>query len=60
MCVCVFACFVVVVVVAFILLKKCPMLSGFINFIFNSFVISYWMYFGLIERKKNKKKVKDV
>ena len=28
------------------------MLSCFINFIFNSFVISYWMYFVVIERKK--------
>ena len=38
------------------LLKKCPMLSCFINFIFNSFVISYWMYFAVIERKKTLKK----
>ena len=28
------------------------MLSCFINFIFNSFVISYWMYFVVKERKK--------
>ena len=32
------------------------MLSYFINFIFNSFVVSYWMYFGVIERKKIIKK----
>ena len=35
--------------------KNCPVLSSFINFIFNSFVISYWMYFVVIERKKTKK-----
>ena len=29
------------------------MLPCFINFIFNSFVISYWMYFVVIERKKD-------
>ena len=30
------------------------MLSCFINCIFNSFEISYWMYFVVIERKKKK------
>ena len=29
----------------------CPVLSCFINFIFNSYVISYLMYFVIIERK---------
>ena len=32
------------------------MLSCFINFIFNSFAISYRMYFVVTERKKNKEK----
>ena len=32
------------------------MLSCFINSIFNSFVISYWVYFVVIERKKKIKK----
>ena len=41
-------------VLFFCLLKKnCPVLSCFINFIFNSFIIRYWMYFVVIERKKN-------
>ena len=51
--------FVVVVVVVVLFVKKNffrPVLSCFINFIFNSFVISYWMYFVVIERKKNLKK----
>ena len=30
----------------------CPVLSCFIIFIFNSFVISYWMYFVIIAKKK--------
>ena len=30
----------------------CPVLSCFINFIFSSYVISYLMYFVMIERKK--------
>ena len=59
-CVCVCACFVVAVVVVF-LLKKVFMLSCFINFIFNSFAVSSWMYFVVIERKKIiKKKVCEV
>ena len=45
----------------FCLLKKVSMLSCFINFIFNSFAVSYWMYFVVIERKKIiKKKVCEV
>ena len=36
----------------------CPVLSCFINFIFNSYVISYLMYFVIIERKKYKKKLR--
>ena len=37
------------------------MSSRFINFIFNTFVISYWMYFVLIERKKElRKKIQSV
>ena len=36
--------------------KNCPVLSCFINFIFNSFIIRYWMYFVVIERKKKLKK----
>ena len=46
----------VVVVVVLIVKKICPVLSGFINFIFNIFVITYWMYFVVIERKKYLKK----
>ena len=34
------------------------MLSCFINFIFNSFAISYWIYFVVIERKKKNLKKK--
>ena len=49
-CVRVFVVVVVVVVVLFV--KKCPLLPCFINFSFNSFVISYWMYFIVIERNK--------
>ena len=53
MCACVsFA----VVVVLFV--KKSPILSCFISFILNSFVISYWMYFVVIERKKKLTKKK--
>ena len=33
--------------------KNCPVLSCFINFIFNSFAISAWIYFVVIERKNN-------
>ena len=46
--------FFVVVVVVVLIVKKifCPVLSCFINFIFNSFVISYWIYFVVIEKKK--------
>ena len=55
MCACVF--FAVVVVVLFV--KKSPILSCFINFILNSFVISYWMYFVVIERKKKLTKKKE-
>ena len=47
-CVCVFCC------CCFVCYKKCPMLSCFINCVFNSFEISYWMYFVVIERKKKK------
>ena len=47
---CVFV--VAVVVVLMVKINFCPVLSCFINFIFNSFVISYWMYFVVIERKK--------
>ena len=36
------------------------MLSCFINFIFNSFAISYWIYFVVIERKKKNLKKKLV
>ena len=35
----------------------CPVLSCFINFIVNSFVISYWIYFVVIEREKKKKSI---
>ena len=57
MCVRVF--FFAVVVVLFV--KKSPILSCFINFILNSFVISYRMYFVVIEKKKKltKKKKKE-
>ena len=34
------------------------MSSCFINFILNSFAISYWMYFAVIEGEKNLKKEK--
>ena len=45
----------------FCLLKKVSMLSCFINFVFNSFAVTYWMYFVVIERKKIiKKKVCEV
>ena len=44
--VCVFFVFVLFVK------KKCIVLSCFITFIFNSFVISYWIYFVVIEKKK--------
>ena len=65
LCVCVFCLFVFVFVfvcvcvcvcvfVLFVKKKKnkCPALSCFINFIFNSFVITCWMYFVVIEREK--------
>ena len=54
-----FLFFVVVVVAVVLFVKKNffrPVLSCFINFIFNSFVVSYWMYFVVIERKKILKK----
>ena len=35
-----------------LLKKKCIVLSCFITFIFNSFVISYWIYFVVTEKKK--------
>ena len=52
--VCVSVCVFFFVVVLFVV-KKCPMLSCFVNFIFDSFVISYWMYF-VCDRKKKKLK----
>ena len=49
-----YAFFIFFVVVVVLIIKKefSPVLSCFINFIFNSFVISYWMYFVVTERKK--------
>ena len=46
--------FVVAVVVVLFVKKNCLMLSCFINSIFNSFVISHWVYFVVIERKKKR------
>ena len=54
--VCVFVRVLLLLLLLFCLLKKMSMLSCFINFIFNSFVVSYWMYFVVIEKKNNKQK----
>ena len=53
-----FVCFLLLLLLLlFCLLKKCPMLICFINFIFNSFVFSYCLYFVVIKRKKKEKKL---
>ena len=51
-----FLFFIYLYISSFCLLNKnlFPVLSCFINFIFNSFVISYCMYFVVRERKKRK------
>ena len=41
---------------SFVGFKRCPMLSCFINVIFNRFLISYWTYCVVIERKEILKK----
>ena len=46
------SCFLFFIVFILFVKKIFVLLSCFINFIFNSFVISYWIYFVVIERKK--------
>ena len=49
-----FSIFYLFFIFLFLCLSKqnCSVLSCFISFIFNSFVISYWIYFLVTERKK--------